>query len=170
MDKAKGHLIPWTLCCIVLALLAARSGDQMRVWKNTETLAGQQLALDPAGATGHKILAPWLSSQHRDGEAEREFQAAIAALDQQPSPDGATWFDYGNLLLRQERYPQAIAEYQIAIPRLTISKRVLALNNLGIALYRTGDAANARRQFQAALQLRPDDQQAKGNLEMLNGN
>ena len=169
MDKAKGHLIAWTLAGIVLALLAARSGDEMRVWRNTQTLAGQQLALDPDSATGHKILAAWLSAQHQDADAEREFHAAITALNQQPSPDGATWYDYGNLLLRQERYDEAIAEYEIAIPRLAISKRVLALNNLGIALYRTGDAAEARRQFETALQLRPDDRQARENLEMLNG-
>jgi tetratricopeptide (TPR) repeat protein len=168
MQRAKGHMIAWTLAGIILALLAARSVDQAGVWQNTQSLAGQEFRVDPDSATGHKILAFWLSSQHRDQEAQVQFQQAIAALTRtQSHPDGAVWFDYGNLLLRQGQYVEAIEQYQYAIPRLSAQKQPLAFNNLGIAFYRTGHSDAARSAFQAAIDLRPDYAEAKKNLELL---
>jgi protein O-mannosyl-transferase len=119
---------------IVLGLLAVRSFEQVGVWHNTASLAAAEFQIDPDNSTGHKILAEWLSASDRKEEAEREFLRAIASLHAEGKTMDATWFDYANLLLGENRLDEAIAEYEIAIPRLSNNaQRAQAFDNLGVA-------------------------------------
>jgi tetratricopeptide (TPR) repeat protein len=154
----------------ILCTLAGRAFAQTLVWHDTQSLAANQLRIDPDSSTGHKILAEWLAASGRDNQAEPEFLRAIAALQGEgKTGDGATWFDYANLLRRQGRNSEAIRYYQLAIPRLTTSAKAEAFNNLGIALAELGDKATAREQFRQALILRPDYADARDNLRRVGG-
>jgi tetratricopeptide (TPR) repeat protein len=169
MDRAGPRLIPWTLAGLVLVLLAARSFDQTKVWHNTESLANQQFTLDPASATGHKILGSWLSLQGRDQEAETHLKLAIDVLTDDPAADGVPWYNYGNLLIAEHRYPEAIAQFELAIPRLNGAGLAQAYINLGVALIRTGEVDRAKEAFGNALKIQPENRAARENLNILEG-
>jgi protein O-mannosyl-transferase len=158
------------LVLCVLCALALRSFAQMRVWRNTGLLAADEFKIDPDNSTGHKILAEWLSTSGRNDEAEREFLRAIACLQAEGKTMDATWFDYANLLRRENRLNEAIVEYKEAIPRLsTNAQRAEAYDNLGVAYAQSGDFTAAREQFQMALKLRPDYADAIDNLRRVGG-
>lgn len=169
MERAGTRLIPWTLAALALVLLAARSFDQTKVWHDTETLANQQFTLDPASATGHKILGSWLSLQGRDQEAETHLKLAIDVLTDDPAADGVPWYNYGNLLIAERRYSEAIVQFQSAIPRLSGAGLAQAYINLGVALIRTGEVDRAKESFKNALKIQPDNPDARDNLNILEG-
>jgi protein O-mannosyl-transferase len=167
MDRAKGRAA-WIVAGVVLSLLAARSFDQTGIWHDTESLAAQQLAYNPDSSTGHKILAHSLSQELHDQQAETEYRAAIAAILREGRiGDGAVWYNYGNLLMRQHRYAEAIENYRLALPRMSPPDQAFTYNNMGIAFYRAGDSASARQQFLAALRIAPNYGEAKNNLAVL---
>jgi hypothetical protein len=153
-----------------LSGLAALSFAQTGVWRNTGTLTARQLAFDPHNSTGHKLRAEWLSSQNERADAEKEFRAAIAALQAEGRDgEGGVWYGLGNLLLREGRFSEAIEIYRQALPRMSADQLPLGHNNLGIALYRTGELDSAREEFRAALSLDPNLNQARQNLSRLGG-
>jgi hypothetical protein len=158
------------LVVIVLVLFAARSFVQATTWHDTESLAANQFKIDPDSSTAHKILAAWLSAHGRDVEADKEFRAAAIALDGEGKTGvGIVWFDYGNLLLREGRIPEAIEQYQQALKRQPPEEQTRTLNNLGMAYYHAGDLNAARQSFSDALRIDPNYAEARQNLSRLDG-
>lgn len=167
LRDARG-VVPWTLVAILLAALALLSFEQAGVWHDTETLAHHELALFPDCVMGHQILAVALSAEGRDDEAAAHFEAAIDGLRHGlDESDGAVYYDYGNLLIREQRYPQAIQRYQEALKLLPAKRLADAYNNLGIAYFRAGDKVTARAQFLRALGYSPGRADILYNLESL---
>lgn len=97
-----------------------------------------------------------------------EYLAAIAALTAHPQDgDGSVWFNYGNLLLRDHRYVEAIREYKVAVGRMPAEQAAEAYLNLGIADYKIGDRDAAEQQFRKALEIDPNYADAQRDLELL---
>jgi tetratricopeptide (TPR) repeat protein len=155
----------------LLMILAPLSFAQTLAWQDTGTLTAQQLRYDPQSSTGHKMRAEWLSSTNHPAEAETEFRAAIAAIEAEGRHgEGGVWYGYGNLLLREKRYSEAIEIYCRGLPRMADDQKPLVHNNLGIALFETGNLEAARAEFVTALSLDPNLRQARQNLARLGRN
>jgi protein O-mannosyl-transferase len=151
---------------IILALLAGRSFAQTGAWHDTQSLTENEFKIDPDNSTAHTMWGAWLSDSGRYQEAEQEYLRGFAAMKGEGKAlRGLDYLYFGEILGREGRYREAIPQFQIAIPLLATLKRAEACYNYGVALYHLGDMAGAREQFQAALDLRPDFEEARANLQ-----
>jgi tetratricopeptide (TPR) repeat protein len=158
-----------------------------------ERLYRKALAIAPADETARANLADLLDRQGRPGEAERQYrelleldpssarahrrlgeledrhgdrEAAIAsyrrALELDPEL-AAVHNNLGYALAEVGRFEEAVGEYLRALE--DDPGHSLAYFNLGDLLLGLGRAAEAVEDYQAGLALRPDNDQARTNLE-----
>lgn len=167
LSQARG-IIPWSLAAAGLCFLAVLAVNQCQVWHDTPALIAQELSYDPDSSTAHGLDANWLLLTGDMPGAASEFHTTVADLKRaDKSGPPAFWQSYGNLLWQAGQRADAIADYQTALTEMPPDQKVSALNNLGMAYEMIGDADSARRQFQAALQIAPDDAMAIANLAKL---
>lgn len=121
------------------------------------------LQLRPGLAEAHGDLASLLARRPGgEAEAAAEFEAALHLR-----PDWSEAHNSYALLLERlpGRLPDAITHYETA---LRLRPGVAAVhNNLAGAYYRSGRRAEAIRELEAALQLDPNYQTARHNLDLL---
>ena len=114
---------------VCVALLGWRSEVQLRHWQDTTALVDYTLKLDPLSTVGNKIRAAELARQGNYADALPYYRAAMTR-----NPlDGDLHYNYGNALLALGRFPQAMDEYETAIPLLGEQLRLRAVNNLAAA-------------------------------------
>jgi Flp pilus assembly protein TadD len=76
-NKPKMRATAQLLAVAVLAACALKTEAQVKVWKNTETLFRNVLAVDPRGATPNTNLAMVYLNQGRTAEAQEYFERAL---------------------------------------------------------------------------------------------
>ncbi len=103
-----------------------------------------------------------LYTQEKYEEALKEY--LDAQLDNPESE--ALHFNIGNVLFKQKKYKEAGEEYQKAGQFRNISTQAAACYNLGNCKFREKDLSGAIEEYKKALNLTPQDQEAKFNLEL----
>ena len=134
------------------------TAQQVRVWRDSETLWSAAVDVAPACAICRSNLGSARLKAGRLDAASRELQAAIALRPERAAPHNTL----GAVLYRQRRYAESAGEFDLAV-RL---KPGFAepINNLGVLYAHLGKIDEAARHFEAALKLQPDYVEARENL------
>jgi len=90
--------------------------------------------------------------------AAREYEAALDLDRYLP----AAWYNWGNDLLASGDYPRAVKAFTRSLHLYPTD--VWALNNRGVAYRKLGKIEKARRDFEEALKIEPEFEQARRNL------
>ena len=143
---------------LILLALAWRSRDQLRYWRNSETLFRHTLAVTKNNYLAHNNLGAALVKQGRTDEAIRQFQEAIRL---RPGEANAR-YNLALALLQRGQTDAAIRQFQEA-DRLMPGSAALHYN-LGLALASRGQADAAIRQLREAIRLQPAYPEALGAL------
>jgi tetratricopeptide (TPR) repeat protein len=162
-----GSRVPVRLGLAVLAFVAAalgvatvrRSADyatEVGIWEDT-------IAKRPENARARQNLSAALQ---RAGRGDDSLQAWAAALRLSPE-QGAARFNEANQLYLQGRYADASRLYAVAAISLPHVARIRT--NLGASLLAEGKREEAVQQFEEALRLDPNDEQARKNLAIARG-
>ena len=177
---------------LTIVLCLAMTRQQLRYWKNNETLFRHALDATENNYVAHNNLGNALLKKGQIDSAMSHYQEAIrlkvgyaeaynnlgTALDEKGQIDeaisqfqdairlkpdyAAPYNNLGNDLVRKGKIDEAISHYQQAI-RLKPDDAE-ARSNLGIALGRKGQTDEAIRQFQEAIRLGPGSSEAHSNL------
>lgn len=145
----------------MLLLFAVQSRQQVLVWRNSETLFRQALAVTEDNYVIHMNLGITLWNLGRQEEAIAEYRKAIVI-----SPQYADLhFGLANALLVRGNAEEAVREYSTT---LTLRPDYpFAHTNLGMALQKTGRIAEAVAAYREGLRLVPGDYKARENLKFL---
>jgi tetratricopeptide (TPR) repeat protein len=145
---------------VVLAVLAARARDQVRVWRDSATLFTHALAVDEANPLAHVNLAVVLDERGDLAGANAHLERALVLR-----PDMVTArIALGNNLVRRGRPEEAMAQYRAAIAADPTSAR--ALNNLGWLQLQLGRLDEAIDSLERALRIDPGLATAENDLGM----
>jgi tetratricopeptide (TPR) repeat protein len=130
--------------------------------KLEEAIALYERALraDPDHVLANSNLGSAYRSQGRLDDAERHYRIALRA-----EPDKTALYNLANLLLSRDEFGEAIGLYRQA---LEIDARDFRVhNNLGSALFASGDIDAAEQHFRAATLIAPNYYRAHNNLGLL---
>jgi protein O-mannosyl-transferase len=159
----RGWLRPDVLTALVLTFMLASAMTtwrQIRVWRNTETLFGHTIRLEPGAWVAHYNLGNEYAKQGRYADAVARFQ--VVTRDQ---PGFARGFGaLGNALSALNRNAEALAPLERAVQLNPILADVH--NNLGITYAALGRRDDAIRSMQFAAAIAPDFVEAHLNLAM----
>lgn len=180
---------------MLVVILAALSTMQSLVWKDTETLLHHALATTPDSAIVHNNLGAYYDSIGEPERAAAEYAAAstsdggtadswfnvgIAALREKRRDDAIVAFtravelrpsfffahlNLGALLTDTGRIEEAV-DHLLAAQKLDPGNLTVYLN-LGIALEKGGNTIDARRAYERALVIDPENAYAKERLAEL---
>ena len=161
------HIAPawqWGVSVAVLLALAVTARHQLDYWGDNTKLWARVIALQAQQANpdnwvaennmGHALL--------KLGEVEEampHFRAAVAINPVDPDSNlnlGAYQQQHKNLVAAIEQYKKVIAMTQDA-PRLNAQSRAQAFSNMGFAYRDLKDYAQARANFQQAVNINPND-------------
>lgn len=146
------------LSVIVFFTLGWRARDQVRTWKNDESLFGHTLAVTKNNYIAELDMGFWYSMNGNVQAALEHYDAA-----RKMAPDDPTaLYNVGNAFARLGDWPEAIGIYKRALQILPNQPEVL--DNLGIALAQNKQVDEAVSSFKAALKLAPDFPDAQNNL------
>jgi Ca-activated chloride channel family protein len=151
-------------------------------------LIGDRRNISQEAKTVTAIVALWLglavrlpamngAEQYRQGDYEGSLQTFREELKKNPDSPVAN-FNTGNAAYRLHKYDDAFESYSKAMLSNDMNIREQAYYNGGNALFMEGDESqdieqqltnyyDARYQYQQALNLNPQDQQARKNLSLL---
>ena len=128
--------------------------------------AGQALPATPAGPAqqqpGRRFKNPWQAYQA--GAYDQALQGFVDKQVERPD-DPALWLNIGNVHYRIKDYEAAQNAFQQAALSGAPEVREQALYNLGNCAFRQGKLQDAVELYKQALDLKPDDEDAKFNLE-----
>lgn len=88
-----------------------------------------------------------------------------AEIEKPESPELS--YNLGNVLYQQEKYQDALERYFKASGSEELKHQAQAYYNLGNAFYRSGKYPEAIQAYQKCLELTPEDEDAKYNLEFV---
>ncbi len=148
-------LVTLALClgaCIVL------SRQQARLWMDTITLFEHTVAVTENNHVAHRILGKaWLERQDLDAALGHYLEL----LRIRPHDPDSHWFVCNTLLLAGE-HDQAREHMATALERFPESVMLLKLS--GVMRFHGGDLHGAALDFTRAVELAPQDQEARKNL------
>jgi tetratricopeptide (TPR) repeat protein len=128
------------------------------------------LKLNPSSAEAHKNLGV---AYHKKGWVDKAIEEYRAASKLDPSSADAHKY-LGDAFYSKSMIEKAIEEYKVAVK--LDPRNAVARYNLGVAYYNVGVAAKmkgfitmARKQFEAAVELDPNDQRFRGALAKIEG-
>lgn len=139
------------------ALAAARDGALDRA----EEQALMALKLDPRNAKAHHLYAFLLAEQNRPEEAIVGFKRSLS-ID---PTSAATLYDLGTLYLRQGDALSAARMLERAVELR--AGHAPSFNNLARAYYQLGLPELAGAAYEEALELDPENEIARSNLDLL---
>lgn len=154
--------IPKTVCGIAAGILllvcAARTRDQLGVWRNSETLFKHALAVTKGNVIAQYNLGMYYQEHGRPEEALASYRKTLGM-----KPDHADALNnIGYLLTGQRRYNEAIHFFEAALKAKPDS--IEARNNLGYALCLAGKTDEGIAQYRRALKSKPDHVGVLNNL------
>jgi len=88
-----------------------------------------------------------------------------AEIEKPESPELS--YNLGNVMYQQEKYQDALERYYKALSSGELGHQAQAYYNLGNTSYRSGKYPEAIQAYQKCLELTPDDEDAKYNLEFV---
>ena len=88
-----------------------------------------------------------------------------AEIEKPESPELS--YNLGNVMYQQEKYQDALDKYYKALGSEEIGHQAWSWYNLGNTFYRSGKYLEAIQAYEKCLDLTPDDQDAKYNLELV---
>lgn len=134
----------------VCLLWIAGSIMQSQYWRDTRSLMGHALVVNPTSRVGHDVLAYLAMQEGNDAEAVRQYQATLTVFPD----DGFANFNLGNRALSRGDLTGAEALYRRALKDRPDDAQVHA--NLGVALARGGNSVEAEKEFRRAVMLSPE--------------
>jgi tetratricopeptide (TPR) repeat protein len=114
-------------------------------------------------AQGHKQVKEGneLYSQEKYDEANNKYRDAL--LENPESP--IIHFNIGDVLYKKKNYEEAIKSFDKSTSSDDVLLQSKSYYNLGNTLYRMGKLPESIQMYKKALELNPDDEDAKYNLE-----
>lgn len=88
-----------------------------------------------------------------------------AEIEKPESPELS--YNIGNVMYQQEKYQDALEKYYKTLSADELENQAAAYYNMGNALYRSGKYAEAIQAYQKCLDITPDDEDAKYNIEFV---
>ncbi|HTP79308.1 MAG TPA: VWA domain-containing protein [Bacteroidota bacterium] len=164
-------LVAAILFLMAESLIGERKGKIVAALKRFVPIFGSVAALLLAltvtadGQTVHSLIKEGnrVYGKGRYDDAEVEYKKALE--QNQKSPQAV--FDLGNAQYKQQRFDEAIRQFQTSAAEGTSKEeKSAALYNIGNSLYRAGKYPDCIQAYKQALRLNPDDEDARYNLEM----
>lgn len=143
---------------LVLTACCARTLDQLRHWKNSETLFRHSLAVTENNYIACFSLGSALDDARRTDEALPLFFKAVKIAPRDPEGQ----YNLGTVLMKEGRLDEAAAHLAAALTNNPNFSR--AHINLGNVLFRQGRMDEAAAHYYTAVALSPDDARAHYNL------
>jgi tetratricopeptide (TPR) repeat protein len=138
---------------LVLAACAARTVDQLRYWRNSETLFTHSIAVSERNYVAESNLGSWLFTHERPEEAAVHFRNALKI-----KPDD--WISHNNMgsyWLSQGRLDEATGHYLAAVRAHSAFPQ--AWHSLGVIYQLQRRYADAMQCYERVIALRPRDVQ-----------
>lgn len=154
--RATARLGPWWGCvaagtaAAVFVALGVSTWQQVRIWRDSETLWSHVLSIDPRSAMAHNNLASVLNTKEDLPGAIRHFQETLR-LDPGQAQSHA---NLGATLQKQGKLDQAIEHYRRAVELKPTLAEVRG--ELGAIYAAQGRLEEAADRFRRALQIKPD--------------
>ncbi len=123
------------------------SQQQIRHWKNSETIFRHALAVDPKNLMAHVMLANAFCDEQKFDEAELHYTEALKINFVYPE----IHYNLGNLFVQKDKLDQAAAEFKIALEQNP--NYIEAHANLAVVLSRQDKFDEAIAHEQTALQI-----------------
>lgn len=182
------------LAVVGLGVLAALTFRQGRSYRSEETLWQDTLSTNPSCFMCHTNYGYWLFTVGRTDEAVAHFEQSLrikpdnvptllnlARVEEERGrfddaaarlrtaravdpADPVVHLNLATVLTKAGRLEEAVAEYQEAL-RFPSGDEYLVHNGLGVALIRLGKPGEAIEHFRTSVQLRPDYEHGRANLE-----
>lgn len=138
------------------------------LWANS-VLGDSFSSLNKKGNKTYKRAQEFLQKGEKDRAAEAWEEALKyyrdAEIEKPESPELS--YNLGNVLYQQEKYQDALERYFKASSSDEVTHQAQAYYNLGNSLYRSGKYPEAIQAYLKCLELTPDDEDAKYNLEFV---
>ena len=149
------------VAAVVLGVLVLFTCDQLRYWRSAVDLWAHTVDVTQDNFFGEQNLGAAFLEAERYDEAIPHFKRAISLRPQDP---GGHLNLAGDFALT-DRPRDAILEYETAIPLVTNPKmRLSALDTLGRLYSQVGEYSKARASYEQALQINPEQADAKDGL------
>jgi tetratricopeptide (TPR) repeat protein len=161
LDARRSGAYKAALCgglAVVVLVLTAASVQQVRRWKDSESLFRHTLAVTSDNWLMHKVLGDSLVEKGRFAEAVEQYRASLKI---NPLRDEVN-YSLGNALHLLGRSEEAIAQYRWAISLRP--DNVEAMNDLGNILDGMGRKEEALGLYRESVRLRPDFSHGHNNL------
>jgi tetratricopeptide (TPR) repeat protein len=154
--------IPKTVCGVVAGILlltcAARTRDQLGVWRNSETLFKHALAVTKDNVIAQYNLGMYYQEHGRADEALACYGRTLAMK----RDHAEALNNIGYLLIGQKKYGEAIRYFETALK--ANPNAVEARNNIGRALCMAGKTDEGIAQYRLALKSNPEHVGVLNNL------
>jgi len=151
----------WGLAIMVLTACAARTMDQVKYWRNNETLFRHAIAVTKYNDIAYSNLAAALVAKGEFDEAVVWMRESLSVTSDKP----VAHYNLGNIFVSQNRPAEAVIEYNQAL-RLKPDFPE-AHNNLAGALLMQGHRDAAVQHYEEALRLDPNHETARRQLQAL---
>src|SRR5205809_362504 len=119
--------------------------------------AAQAASVGPKNKEGNRLFG-----QGKYEEAQKSYLEAQAKAPDRPE----LLYNLGNTLIKQKRYEQALQALRQAVSRGDKGLQTSAWFNMGKALFEAGHFGDSAQSYIQSLRLKPDDRDAKHNLEL----
>ena len=126
-------------------------------------------SLNKKGNKTYKRAQGFLQKGEKDKAAESWEEALKyyrdAEIEKPELPELS--YNLGNVMYQQEKYQDALERYYKALSSDELGHQAQTYYNLGNTFYRSGKYPEAIQEYQKCLELTPDDEDAKYNLEFV---
>jgi tetratricopeptide (TPR) repeat protein len=111
-----------------------------------------------------------LLEEGKKNEAQEAYERALkyyrdAEIEKPESPDLS--YNIGSVMYQQEKYQDAMEKYYRALSTDELANQAATYYNMGNTLYRSGKYPEAIQAYQKCLDINPDDEDAKYNIEFV---
>jgi tetratricopeptide (TPR) repeat protein len=144
-------------CAAAIIILSISTYSQVKLWRTSETLWNYTLSVTKRNYKAEDNLAQYLAAQGRTAEAIVHFHNILPLHNWQP----LDLIAFGTYERRYGYVSDALQQYETALEKSTDAKtRAMALSNIGYAYLDLNQKELARKSFEQALHLNPNDAQS----------
>jgi tetratricopeptide (TPR) repeat protein len=138
------------------------------IWANL-AWADSFSSLNKKGNKAYKEGEELLRQGEKNGSAE-SYERALkyyrdAEIEKPESPELS--YNLGNVMYQQEKYQDALEKYYKGLSTEKPKDQAATYYNMGNALYRSGKYTESIQAYQKCLDINPDDEDAKYNIEFV---